>query len=75
MSDANLLSTRIFLSCKEFSALTGLSLRTIAKLLVSGELRSLRVGRRRLIPRAEMHRFGARDHSTTPSASGKKVGR
>jgi excisionase family DNA binding protein len=41
----------------EFSALTGLSLRTVANLIGDGTLRVKRVGRRTLIPRAELLRF------------------
>jgi excisionase family DNA binding protein len=41
----------------EFSAITGLSLRTIASLIGDGTLRVKRVGRRTLIPRAELLRF------------------
>jgi excisionase family DNA binding protein len=41
----------------EFSALTGLSLRTVANLIGDGTLHVKRVGRRTLIPRAELLRF------------------
>jgi len=41
----------------EFSALTGLSLRTVANLIADGTLRVKRVGRRTLIPRAELLQF------------------
>jgi excisionase family DNA binding protein len=41
----------------EFTALTGVSLRTVANLIASGTLRVKRVGRRTLIPRAELLRF------------------
>jgi len=41
----------------EFSAFTGLSLRTVADLIADGTLRIKRVGRRTLIPRAEVLRF------------------
>lgn len=41
----------------EFSGLTGLSLRTVANLIADGTLRVKRVGRRTLIPRAELLRF------------------
>jgi excisionase family DNA binding protein len=72
MSDT--LSNKLLLSRKESSALTGLSLRTIANLIASRELRSIRVGRRRLVPRSELTRFVQRDHPTTP-VSRKRVGR
>lgn len=65
---------KVLLSCKEFSLLTGLSLRTISKLIASGELRSIRVGRRRLISRLDLTDFIRCDHSTQ-SAPQKKVGR
>ncbi len=74
MSDKSLLGVKLFLSRKEFSSLTGLSLRTTASLLASFELRSIRVGRRRLIPRAELRRFSKCDHPTK-SVPPKKVGR
>jgi excisionase family DNA binding protein len=41
----------------EFSALTGLSLRTVANLIADGTLRVKRVGRRTLILRSELLRF------------------
>jgi excisionase family DNA binding protein len=63
MSDT--ISNKLLLSRKESSALTGLSLRTIANLIASRELRSIRVGRRRLVPRTELARFIQRDHSTS----------
>ncbi|MGH2509479.1 MAG: excisionase family DNA-binding protein [Ktedonobacteraceae bacterium] len=74
MSENLVLSAKIFLSRKEFSLLTGLSLRTTAKLLACRQLRSIRVGRRRLIPRAELSRFSRSSHSTK-SAPRRKVGR
>jgi excisionase family DNA binding protein len=72
MSDT--LSSKLLLSRKESSALTGLSLRTIANLIASRELRSIRVGRRRLVPRSELTRFMQRDHATS-SVPRKQVGR
>jgi excisionase family DNA binding protein len=59
-----MLSTKVLLSLKEFSFLAGLSLRTVTKLIASGEIKSIRVGRRRLVARAEVDRFAQRDHST-----------
>jgi excisionase family DNA binding protein len=81
-----LLSSRVLFSRKEFSALTGLSLRTTASLLSTGEIRSILVGRRRLIPRIEVEEFANQNHSvqgkkpkrkarTTASAQHRKVGR
>jgi excisionase family DNA binding protein len=59
-----LLSNKVLLSLPEFSVLTSISLRTAAKLVASGELRSIRVGRRRLVPYSELERFAKKDHST-----------
>jgi excisionase family DNA binding protein len=66
-----LLSTKVLFSRKEFSLLTGLSLRTTASLLSNGEIRSILVGRRRLIPRIEVEEFGNQNHSV----QGKKLKR
>jgi excisionase family DNA binding protein len=72
MSDT--LSNKLLLSRKESSALTGLSLRTISKLIASGELRSTCVGRRTLVPHSALKRFAQRNHATL-SVPRKKVGR
>jgi excisionase family DNA binding protein len=60
--------SKVLLSRKEFSSLTGVSLRTTAQLIASGDVRSIRVGRRRVIPRAELERFRRRDHTTRARA-------
>jgi excisionase family DNA binding protein len=73
-----LLSNKVLLSLKEVSALAGLSLRTTTKLIASGEIKSIRVGRRRLVPRDELDRFARGDHSTglqEKSVHEKMVGR
>jgi excisionase family DNA binding protein len=75
-------SSKHLYSLKEFCLLTDLSLRTINKLIANGEIRSIRVGRRRLIPRGELQRFVRRDHLLKPrgararrgSARQRKVG-
>jgi excisionase family DNA binding protein len=69
-----MLSSKVLLSLKEVSHLTGLSLRTTTKLIGTGEIKSIRVGRRRLVPRDELVRFARRDHSTQ-SVPRKRVGR
>jgi excisionase family DNA binding protein len=74
MPEKPLLSNKVLLSRKEFSSLTSPSLRTTASLLASGDLRSIRVGRRRLIPRTELERFAKRDHPAL-SVQRKKVDR
>lgn len=73
-----MLGKKILLSLKEVSVLVDLSLRTTTKLVASGELKSIRVGRRRLVHRDELERFARLNHSTTPQQGlvlRKKVGR
>lgn len=62
-------SDKVLLSLPEFSFLASISLRTAAKLIASGELRSIRVGRRRLVPHSELERFAQKDHSTVGAHS------
>ena len=72
-----MLSSKVLLSLREVSVLAGLSLRTTTKLIASGEIKSIRVGRRRLVPRDELERFARQDHSTDlheKSVLRKKVG-
>jgi excisionase family DNA binding protein len=80
-----MLSNKVLLSLKEFSFFTGLTLQTITKLVASGEIKSVRAGRRRLVPAAEVELFALQlelfaepDHSGglgPQSVHGKKVGR
>jgi excisionase family DNA binding protein len=65
MPEPKLLAEKVLLSLKEFSSLAGLSLRTTSKLVASREINSIRVGRRRLISRAELERFALSDHPLT----------
>jgi excisionase family DNA binding protein len=74
MQEKSSLGNRVLFSPREFSTLTGLSLRTTAKLIASREVHSIRVGRRRCIPKTAVLSFIERDHSIQ-SAHGKKVGR
>jgi excisionase family DNA binding protein len=64
-----LFSNKALLSLPEFSVLASISLRTAAKLIATGELRSIRVGRRRLVPYSELERFTKKDHSTVEAHS------
>lgn len=57
-----LLLTRV-----ESAALLRVSLRTLDLLVSTKQLPSRKVGRRRLIPRAELERFARRDHPTRQS--------
>lgn len=71
-------SQKVLLSLREVSGLVGLSLRTITKLIGLGEIKSIRVGRRRLVPRDELERFARRNHPTENRGKPvprKKVGR
>jgi excisionase family DNA binding protein len=73
-----MLSSKVLLSLSEFSFLASLSLRTTTKLVASREIKSIRVGRRRLIPRSELDPFAERDHlisSQRKSVRRKQVGR
>jgi excisionase family DNA binding protein len=74
MQKTLLLDSKILFSRRDFSKLTGLSLRTIAKLVALREVESIRVGRRRLIPKRALLRFVERSHPTQ-SAPRKQVGR
>jgi excisionase family DNA binding protein len=69
MQNKSLLGTKLLCSLREVSNLTGLSLRTSAKLIASRELNSIRVGRRRLVPCSELERFTKKDHSTVEAHS------
>jgi len=77
MENKSLLGGKLLFSLREVSKLTGLSLRTTAKLIASRELDSIRVGRRRLVPYSELELFAKKDHSTVESKSvhQKKVSR
>ena len=55
---------RLLLSKRESAVALGISLRTLEILISVKELKSVRVGRRRLIPRGELERFARRDHVT-----------
>ncbi|MGA7540622.1 MAG: helix-turn-helix domain-containing protein [Steroidobacteraceae bacterium] len=48
---------RIAVSPGEYAFATGLSISTVQRKLASGEIRSAKVGRRRLIPREELERL------------------
>src|SRR6202035_1136340 len=58
---------KVLLDRKEVASRTGLSLRTITQLISAKKLKSIRVGRRRLVPVVELNRFIQRSHKTTKS--------
>ena len=59
---------RLLLSKKEAANAIGVSVRTLENLLSLKELRSVRVGRRRLVPSREISRFCRGDHATQPAS-------
>lgn len=67
-----MLSNKVLLSLPEFSVLASISLRTTATLIASGELRSIRIGRRRLVPFSELKRFVEKDHPTNAGHSDRR---
>ncbi len=60
MEQSNVLAV----SVQEAARRLGVSERTVATLLARKELPSRRIGRRRVIPVAELERFLRRDHDT-----------
>jgi excisionase family DNA binding protein len=62
------------LSAKQEAAnALGVSLRTLEKLIALWELKSIRVGRRRLIPISELDRFIKRDHETNAAKAKEQI--
>ncbi len=59
---------RILCSKREAASALGISVRTLETLIAVKELKSVRIGRRRMVPQAELERFARRDHATTLSA-------
>ena len=53
-------------SLPETAVLTGLSLSTIQRRLATGEIKSVKMGRRRLVPRGELERLCNTDPSRAP---------
>lgn len=58
--------SRLLYGKREAASVLGLSLRTVDLLIAAKELKSIRVGRRRMISGKELERFVGRDHSTRP---------
>jgi excisionase family DNA binding protein len=59
----------LFASRKDGANFLGLSVRTIDYAIERGLLRVRRIGRRVLIPKAELERFAAKDHARIAPAS------
>lgn len=60
----------ILVGRKRATAYLDISLRTLDYVISAKELRAFRVGRRVLIPRAELEKFARRDHSTQSDGPG-----
>jgi excisionase family DNA binding protein len=60
------MTERILYSKREAAAALGLSVRTLETLIAVRELKSIIVGRRRMIRGIELERFARRDHRTNP---------
>ncbi len=69
MEQSNVLAVGV----QEAARRLGVSERTVATLLARKELRSRRIGRRRVIPVNELERFLRRDHDTRVHAETKKA--
>ena len=64
------LSENILVSKAETARLLGVSARTVDNLVIAGELRVRKIGRRSLFSRRELENFARRDHPTrAPSAA------
>jgi excisionase family DNA binding protein len=59
------LPERLAFSLIEVAVVTTLSLSTINRRVASGEIKSLKVGRRRLVPKAELEKLCSIDHGAT----------
>jgi excisionase family DNA binding protein len=58
---------------REAARALAISVRTLETLIALGELKSIRVGRRRLIPTAELQRFARRDHQTDATKAKEQI--
>jgi excisionase family DNA binding protein len=60
----------LLLSKRNAAAALGISVRTLETLISVKELKTVRIGRRRLVPRHELEKFARRDHVMGRSAPG-----
>jgi excisionase family DNA binding protein len=58
------MSHRVLLTKKEAAIALGISVRTLELLIAVQELKSIRIGRRRMVAVAELERFSRCDHAT-----------
>jgi excisionase family DNA binding protein len=69
-------STRLLYSIPEAATMLGLSRSTLYLLIQTRQLKTRRIGRRRMIPKAALEAFIKSDHTTTsPSASVPRIRR
>jgi len=69
-SNSQVGSERVLLTKRDAAFALSVSLRTIDSLIAGGELKTTRIGRRRLIPRRALEIFARTDHSTRPPRGG-----
>ena len=69
-----MLTNKVRLSLKEFSFFTGLTLRATTELVATGEIKSILVGRRRLIPVSEIELFALQLELFTPKEHSPALG-
>jgi excisionase family DNA binding protein len=55
---------KLLFSKREAAVALGISIRTLEGLIVLGELKSVRIGRRRMVAASELEQFSRRDHAT-----------
>jgi len=58
------MADKLLFSKREAASALGLSVRTLEMLIAVREVKSIRVGRRRMVPCAELEKFIRRDHPT-----------
>lgn len=64
-------TSKILLDKKESAASLSISVRTLENLISLGELKTVRVGRRRLVKRTSLEEFARRDHATRANGQGR----
>jgi excisionase family DNA binding protein len=63
----------LLLSIADAANALGVSRTTLYKLIAQAEIRCLAIGRRRLVPKAELEDFIARQHTAAPNPPPKKA--
>jgi excisionase family DNA binding protein len=68
------MTERLLCNKREAASALGISVRTLENLLSMKQLKSVRIGRRRLVPVQELSRFCGRDHVTQAPGSTRTEG-